>query len=127
VTTTELTVQLYRERGYMTAVVEKWVPHRSIRQDLFGIGDVIAVHPNRTGCTLIQCTTVDHVNDRWQKCITSPSLSTWLAAGNAFTIIGWEQRRSEGGQRLLWRHIEKPVTDGLRRSTTGSKQPAGCG
>jgi hypothetical protein len=45
VTPTQRTLAELRRQGYLAAVVEKWNPHAKVRQDLFGIIDVLAVEP----------------------------------------------------------------------------------
>ena len=42
------TVEYLRDQGYLVGVVEKWIPHTAIRQDLFGFIDVLAVKRDET-------------------------------------------------------------------------------
>ncbi|MHB1530468.1 MAG: hypothetical protein ACYCXT_13820 [Acidiferrobacteraceae bacterium] len=52
---TQRTLRHLRKAGYpLVQVVEKWNPHAGVRQDLFGIIDVLAVGPG--GVLAVQCT-----------------------------------------------------------------------
>ena len=57
---TARTLDLPRRCGHLAAVVEKWLPKVNRRRDLFGIADVMPVHPIRREIVLIQCTTLAH-------------------------------------------------------------------
>jgi hypothetical protein len=48
VSPTQQTLALFRGRGYVAAVVERWNHHARIRQDLFGCLDVVAVGNGET-------------------------------------------------------------------------------
>jgi hypothetical protein len=53
-TPTGRSLTLMRRSGYLAAVVETWIPHVNRRRDLFGLFDVLAVHPVRREMVLIQ-------------------------------------------------------------------------
>jgi hypothetical protein len=93
-TPTARTVQLLRKAGFLAEVVERWlpIPGKSVRRDLFYIGDVLAVDPIRKTFFLVQCTSLDHVADRLAKAKGRPELETWLRAGGSFEVWGWSKR-----------------------------------
>lgn len=51
---TQRSLAVLRERGYIAQVVERWNPFARIRQDLFGVVDVLAVGNGET--IAVQCT-----------------------------------------------------------------------
>lgn len=98
---TQRTLRALRARGLPAAVVEHWNPHARVRQDLFGIIDILALDPAR-GVVGIQC--------------TGPNLAsrvTKLSGQGASATRAW---LSTPGTRLevwAWRRIK--VRRGLRR------------
>lgn len=88
---TALTLRHLRAEGWpLVEVVEKWNPHAKIRQDLFGVVDVIAVRP---GATLaVQTTTAAHVADRIRKVQEHSNLPHMLDAGWDVVCHGWAKR-----------------------------------
>ena len=86
---TTRTLALLRKDGWTAAVVEKWNPHARIRQDLFGIIDVLAV---RDGDTLgVQCTSASNVSSRVQKITDSDALPRLREAGWLVVVHGWRK------------------------------------
>ena len=65
---TTRSLQYLRKQGCeLVAVTEKWNPHANIRQDLFGIIDVLAIHGDRI--IAVQTTSADHVSHRIAKMV----------------------------------------------------------
>ena len=60
-TPTARTLARLRELGYRADVVERRLPGCLVTRDLFGIADVIAVHPGERAVLLVQATTAAHV------------------------------------------------------------------
>ena len=83
---TERTLRECRRMGWTCAVVEKWNPHARIRQDLFGMFDVLALTPD--GIVGIQCTTAAHMAERARKLADNAILTTWLEHAGA-EVWGW--------------------------------------
>ena len=71
-TPTARTLVYLRRQGYLTAVVESWIPHANLRRDLWGFGDVLAVHPRDRLFLLVQVTTTAHVAHRLAKAKSRP-------------------------------------------------------
>lgn len=86
------TLLALRRAGFTAAVVERWIPHTTHRRDLFGVADVLGVHPTRREFLLVQCTTAGHVAHRLAKARESPELAAWLRAGGQFEVWGWVNR-----------------------------------
>lgn len=94
---TQRTLEYLRAEGYMAAVVEKWNPHARLRQDLFGVIDVIAI---RDGETLaVQATSGDHVAERVTKIADSDATPKIRAAGWRIVVHGW--RKAANGRWQL--------------------------
>jgi hypothetical protein len=89
VSPTERSLKRLRDMGYTAAVVEKWNPHARIRQDLFGVVDVIGI---REGETLaVQATSGSNVSSRVNKIADHESTTLIRAAGWAFEVHGWRK------------------------------------
>ena len=88
---TTLTLGRLRREGWRAAVVERWNPHARVRQDLWGVLDVIAV---REGETLgVQCTTTANVSKRVAKLRGSDAVVDLIRAGWLVQVWGWRKDR----------------------------------
>jgi hypothetical protein len=80
-----------RERGYpLVQVVERWNPYAHVRQDLFGIIDVVAVGDDIVG---VQATSASNVAKRVAKITDSPALPVLRKAGIRVLVHGWRKSR----------------------------------
>ena len=75
--------------GYRAAVVEHWNPHAHIRQDLFGIIDVLAVGKGET--VAVQCTSYSNVASRVNKIADSEAIGDIRDAGWKVLVHGWRK------------------------------------
>lgn len=98
---TQRTLARCRAQGWHAAVVEHWNPWAKIRQDLFGVFDVLAIDPQKTGVLAIQTTTTAHVADRVRKILEAKITKPWLKAGNRIEVWGWAKRGARG-KRKTW-------------------------
>ena len=81
-----------RAAGYpLVQVVERWNPHAKVRQDLFGIVDVLAV--SDTEIVAIQTTSASNVAARIAKITDSPALPILRKAGIRVLVHGWAKRK----------------------------------
>jgi hypothetical protein len=86
---TSRSLELLRSRGYRCAVVERFNPYARIRQDLFGIVDILAI---RTGETLaVQTTSGSHVSDRVTKIAECDAIGDIRKAGWRVHVHGWRK------------------------------------
>jgi hypothetical protein len=67
---------------------------------LFGVGDVLAVHPDDRVTLLVQCTSSAHVGDRLRRVRARPETGLLLKAGLAVEVWGSGRR---GGRWVLKR------------------------
>jgi hypothetical protein len=84
---TQRSLEKLRAEGYLCQIVERWNPHARIRQDLFGIGDILAIKEGET--LLVQTTSRGNVAARVTKIQESEHLDKILAAGWKITVHGW--------------------------------------
>ena len=106
-TPTQRTLRALREQGRVCAIVERWNQHvgpHGIRQDLFGIIDVIALDPER-GVVGVQSCGSDFaahqrkmLEERAQECID------WLSTpGTVLELWGWRKvKLKRGGKAERW-------------------------
>ena len=94
---TSRSLQHLRSEGYLAAVVEKWNPYARIRQDLFGILDLVAVKDRET--LGVQTTSGSNVAARIKKLEDSAALWMLRQAGWRIVCHGW--RRNSKGRWVL--------------------------
>ena len=94
---TQRTLAEMRKRGYpLVAVTERWNPHARVRQDLYGIVDVLAVGAD---IVAIQTTSGSNVSARVAKIIESDALPVLRKAGIRVLVHGW--RKNSAGRWVL--------------------------
>ena len=87
---TQRSLKYLRDEGYTAEVVEHWNPHARIRQDLFGIIDIVAVKPGET--LAVQTTSSAHVAERVRKIAESPNVGVIREAGWTIHVHGWAKK-----------------------------------
>lgn len=99
---TQRTLQWLRDEGYpLVAVTERWNPHAMIRQDLYGIIDVLAVGKDVLAVQSTSGTSQSNMNARIRKIQDSSALTHLLTAGIRVLVQGW--RKGTDGK---WKHTE---------------------
>ena len=89
---TQRTLRHLRAAGYpLVQVVERWNPHAKVRQDLFGIVDVLAVGSDIVG---VQATSGSNVAKRVTKLTESEALPLLRKAGIRVLVHGWRKAAS---------------------------------
>lgn len=122
-TPTQRTLSHLRARGWWPAVVERWLPHARVRQDLYGFADLVALAPDRPGVVAIQTTSAGNAAARRRKIAAEPMARRWLIAGNAILLHGWGKRKvKRGGKAVRWTLTEQEIT--LEMLDTPSSPPA---
>lgn len=95
---TQRSLKYLRELGYRAAVTEKWNPHARVRQDLFGIVDILAV---KDGETLgVQCTSDSNVSSRVNKIAEHENTEALREAGWRLEVHGWTKGK-RGAPRIV--------------------------
>lgn len=99
---TSRTLEELRKRGFpLVQVVEKWNPHAKIRQDLYGIIDVLAVSDEEI--VAVQATDGTSVSKRLAKMAESKALPILINCGIRVFVHGW-RKNSKG--RWVLREVE---------------------
>lgn len=102
---TQRSLAWLRERNACAQVVERWNPHARVRQDLFGVIDIVSVLPGRI--IGVQACAGASVSARVKKSLAEPRLRAWLDAGGLFVVHGWRKtgprgKRKEWALRMVW-------------------------
>lgn len=88
-TPTARTLLTLRAEGWLAAPVERYIAAVRRSRDLWGIGDVLAVHPRDRLFLLVQATSLPHVGDRLKRIQGRAELPLLLRAGLAVQVWGW--------------------------------------
>jgi len=95
---TQRTLKYLRGMGYTAVITERWNQWAKVRQDLFGIVDVLAV---RVGETLaVQCTSAPNVSSRVNKIADHESTPRLREAGWKIEVHGWTKGK-RGDPRIV--------------------------
>ena len=92
---TSRSLDLARSQGWTAGVVEKWNMHARIRQDLFGVIDIVALDDNQ-GVLAIQACAGSGASARLKKSLAEPRLKIWLERGSRFEVWAWAKRGPRG-------------------------------
>jgi hypothetical protein len=92
VSPTQRTLKKLRDEGWRAAIVEKWNPHARIRQDLFGLLDIVAIRGKETKG--VQCTTLSNLSPRIQKFADSDMTGLLRDAGWLLECWGWRKLKT---------------------------------
>ena len=93
------TLSWLRDRGYVVAVVERWLPSAKVRRDCFG-ADVLAAHPDH-GIALVQVCGAD-VAAHVAKLRANVEAHTFVAAGGKVQVMGWRELKGTGWTPRIW-------------------------
>lgn len=93
-TPTQRALKLMRELGYQAAIVERWNPHAKIRQDLFGVFDILAVGGGKIRG--VQVSSGSNHAARVRKIREWAGLRDWLACGGTAEVWTWAKRGPRG-------------------------------
>lgn len=90
---TALSMDYLAKAGWTVARVEHWNAHAGVRQDLFGIADLIAykmgAYMQNGRIALIQTTSTSNMAARRKKILASPHYRGWRMAGGEIHVHGW--------------------------------------
>lgn len=88
-----------RERGFTAVKVEHFNHFAHVRQDLFGIFDILAIKPQGSNMLFpapgrivgVQVTDHSHYAAHKTKLVTHPNTRTWLSAGGLIELHSWKK------------------------------------
>ena len=96
---TQNTLKNLRDRGYRAQVVERWNPHAKVRQDLFGIIDVLGVGNGET--IAVQSTSYSNVAARIRKIAEAEAIGDIRDAGWKIEVHGWHKKKNRWEVRIV--------------------------
>lgn len=100
-----------QEQGFTVAIVEHWNSHVRIRQDMFGVFDLVAIRPGGPIAAVQTTTAAGGAAKRLAKILATEAAKTWLEAGGTISIHSWSKRNNrKAGTRKLWSCLERNVT-----------------
>jgi hypothetical protein len=107
------TLRYLEQKGCITGIVERFnrfVGAHGIRQDLFGIFDLISITP--TGICGVQVCGPDFAaHDR--KILASEIAPEWINVGGDILLIGWRKvKLKRGGKAMRWKPRIKEYSEG---------------
>lgn len=105
----ERSMRLMREREFTVDIVERWNPWGRVKNDLFGVIDLVAIKP---GLILgVQSTTKGQVGPHLKKILAEPRALMWLRAGAELWVHGWY--KEVRGARQYWMCKEVQITPAM--------------
>lgn len=106
---TQRSLKHLRDSGcQLVQVVEHWNPHARIRQDLFGLFDILALRDGET--IAVQCTSTG-VAERIRKLSESDNIAAVRNANWRILVHGWRKVKvKRGGKAMKWELREEDVS-----------------
>lgn len=98
-TPTQRSLAYLRKQGYVCDIVERYNSFSKTRKDLFGMFDIIAIHPEAKGVLGVQTTSTGNMTARVKKCQANEHLPLWLLTGNEAVVHGWALRGGKGKRK----------------------------
>ncbi len=97
---TQRTLARLKSEDYeLVAITERWNPFARIRQDLFGIIDILAIKDGDT--IALQVTSYSNIGARVKKITESPTLAPLRKAGWTILVEGWHKKENKWVSRIV--------------------------
>ena len=81
-----------RDDGWTAQVVERWNQYAKVRQDLFGVIDIVAMREG-TGILGVQATSGSNHSTRVKKIIASTEAHVWVKSGAELWVMSFEKKK----------------------------------
>ena len=98
------TLRQLRQEGCICGIVEEFNPHVGkfgIRQDFFGIFDLISIYP-KSVCGIQACTS--DFKKHKKKILESEIAPEWIKSGGKIELWGWRKvKKNKGGVLMVWK------------------------
>ncbi len=105
VSPTQRTLQQLRKDGWVCHVAERWNPFAKIRQDAFGIIDILAIGGGHI-LAVQACAGASHAARR-DKIVAEPRARIWLESGGRLEIWSWAKQGARGAVKKWTCRIEQ--------------------
>lgn len=92
-------MKYWRDLGYVVDKTEHWNSYARIRQDLFGIIDIVAIGKKET--VGIQTTSYSNIGARVKKIMGSQAYPVLKASGWRVLVQGWHKRKVGGHLKFV--------------------------
>ena len=102
------TLELFRERGWLACVVEKYNSFIKQKFDVFGFADILACHEGPPPWIMLAQVCGEDVSSHFDKMRSEPRVREWLRCGGCIFIYGW---RKNAKNRWTVREIEVVLDD----------------
>ena len=116
----ERTLKEFKSRGFLVNKVERYNAFAGVRQDLFGVFDLLAVHPGY-GLIAVQVCGADwgsHLKKMTED--RREVLILWLLSGGRVLLVGW--REIKGAMTPRWKEFTArdfpELTEAVQRTLT---------
>ena len=97
---TQRTLARLKSEDYeLVAITERWNPFARIRQDLFGIIDILAIKDGDT--IALQVTSYSNIGARVKKITESSALAPLRKAGWTILVEGWHKKENKWVSRIV--------------------------
>lgn len=90
---TQRSLKLLKDMGYRSQVVERWNPHARVRQDLFGVIDIVALDPAIRRILAVQTTSRSNMSARIGKIKESAEAKDWAICCGPIYVHGWDKHK----------------------------------
>lgn len=90
---TQRSKKLMEDDGYLVAIVERWNPYARIRQDLFGLFDLLGVG-GPLGTLAVQTTSASNIAARVRKISDDDGMVFCRRANWAIHVHGWRKNKA---------------------------------
>jgi len=84
--------RLKKENYDLIAITERWNPWAKVRQDLYGVIDILAIKDGST--VALQVTSYSNISSRVRKITESPALPFLRAANWSILVEGWKKEKN---------------------------------
>jgi hypothetical protein len=102
---TQLSLSESRSKGCIAQVVERWNPHAKVRQDLFGVIDIVTIG---NGCIVgIQATSRTNMSARSNKIKASSEAAEWCNSGGKLLLHGWDKHKNRWRLKCVSMHYDR--------------------
>lgn len=98
---TQRSLKLLKDMGLRAQVVERWNAHARVRQDLFGVIDIVALDPAARRVLGVQTTSRSNMSARVTKIKESAEAKDWSICCGPIYVHGWDKPKTRWRVRRI--------------------------